>query len=100
MAVNLTGAYLCMKYGVSAMVQNGGGVVVNVASEAGIVGIKGQVAYNVSKAGTISLTKTLAMECAPLGIRVNAIAPGFFLTDQNRRLRSGRWTRPRPISPR
>ena len=76
MAVNLTGAYLCMKYGVPAMVQNGGGVVVNVASEAGLVGIKGQVVYNVSKAGMIALTRSSAVDLAEQGIRVNSVCPG------------------------
>lgn len=75
-AVNLTGAFLGMKYAVPAMVQNGGGVVVNVASEAGLVGIKGQVAYNVSKAGVIALTRSSAVDLAEKGIRVNSVCPG------------------------
>ena len=76
MAVNLTGAFLCMKYAVPAMIQKGGGVVVNVASEAGLVGIKGQVAYNVSKAGVIALTRSSAVDLAEKGIRVNSVCPG------------------------
>jgi len=76
MAVNLTGAFLGMKYAVPAMTQNGGGVVVNVASEAGLVGIKGQVAYNVSKAGVIALTRSSAVDLAEKGIRVNSVCPG------------------------
>jgi NAD(P)-dependent dehydrogenase (short-subunit alcohol dehydrogenase family) len=58
------------------MVKNGGGVIVNVASEAGLVGIKGQVAYNVSKAGMIALTRSCAVDLADRGIRVNAVCPG------------------------
>jgi NAD(P)-dependent dehydrogenase (short-subunit alcohol dehydrogenase family) len=76
LAVNLSGAFLCTKYAVPAMVQGGGGVVVNVASEAGLVGIKGQVAYNVSKGGMIALTRSCAVDLAGRGIRVNCVCPG------------------------
>lgn len=76
MAVNLSGAFLCTKYAVPVMVQGGGGVVVNVASEAGLVGIRGQVAYNVSKGGMIALTRSCAVDLAERGIRVNCVCPG------------------------
>jgi NAD(P)-dependent dehydrogenase (short-subunit alcohol dehydrogenase family) len=76
LAVNLTGAFLCTKYAVPVMVQGGGGVVVNVASEAGLVGIKGQVVYNVSKGGMIALTRSCAVDLAERGIRVNCVCPG------------------------
>lgn len=76
LAVNLSGAFLCTKYAVPAMVQSGGGVVVNIASEAGLVGIKGQVAYNVSKGGMIALTRSCAVDLAERGIRVNCVCPG------------------------
>ena len=62
LAVNLTGAFLCIKYAVPAMAK--GGAIVNVASEAGLVGIRNQVAYNVSKGGLISLTKSCAVDFA------------------------------------
>ncbi|BAM01326.1 MULTISPECIES: SDR family NAD(P)-dependent oxidoreductase [Caldilinea] len=74
--VNLTGAFLCTKYGAQAMLNGGCGVIVNVASEAGLVGIPKQVAYNVSKAGMISLTKSCAVDLARRGIRVNCVCPG------------------------
>jgi NAD(P)-dependent dehydrogenase (short-subunit alcohol dehydrogenase family) len=74
LAVNLTGAFLCIKYAVPAMRR--GGVIVNVASEAGLVGIRNQVAYNVSKGGMISLTRSCAVDFAPKGIRVNCVCPG------------------------
>jgi NAD(P)-dependent dehydrogenase (short-subunit alcohol dehydrogenase family) len=53
-----------------------GGVIVNVASEAGLVGIRGQVAYNVSKAGMIALTRSCAVDLAEKGVRVNCVCPG------------------------
>lgn len=74
MAVNLTGAFLCIKHAVPVMAK--GGSIVNVASEAGLVGIRNQVAYNVSKAGLISLTKSCAVDFAARGIRVNCVCPG------------------------
>ncbi len=75
-AVNLTGAFLCIKHAVPAMARGKGGAIVNVASEAGLVGIRNQVAYNVSKGGMISLTKSCAVDFAPRGIRVNCVCPG------------------------
>jgi NAD(P)-dependent dehydrogenase (short-subunit alcohol dehydrogenase family) len=77
-AINLTGAFLCTKYAVPAMAD--GGVIVNVASEAGLIGIAGQVAYNVSKGGLINLTKSCAVDFAERGIRVNAVCPGTTFT--------------------
>ena len=76
MAINLTGAFLCIKHAVPAMMKGKGGAIVNVSSEAGLVGIRNQVAYNVSKGGLISLTKSCAVDFAPLGIRVNCVCPG------------------------
>jgi NAD(P)-dependent dehydrogenase (short-subunit alcohol dehydrogenase family) len=76
LAVNLSGAVLCTKYAVPAMIRGGGGAVINVASEAGLVGIKGQVAYNVSKGGMIALTRSCAVDLAGQGVRVNCVCPG------------------------
>jgi len=76
LGVNLTGAFLCTKHAVPLMAKNASGAIVNVASEAGLVGIRNQVAYNVSKAGMIALTRSCALDFAPLGIRVNCVCPG------------------------
>jgi NAD(P)-dependent dehydrogenase (short-subunit alcohol dehydrogenase family) len=76
MAVNLTGAFLCIKHAVPAMQRGKGGAIVNVASEAGLVGIRNQVAYNVSKGGMIALTRSCAVDFASAGIRVNCVCPG------------------------
>lgn len=93
--VNLTGPFLCARYCVPVMRRGGGGVIVNVASEAGLVGIRGQVAYNVTKAGLIGFTRSLAVDGAP-AIRANCICPGTSDTP----LVAARWraspTRQRP----
>ena len=76
LTTNLTGAFLCTKYAVPAMTRNDGGVIINVSSEAGLVGIEGQVAYNVSKGGMLALTRSCAVDFADRGVRVNAVCPG------------------------
>lgn len=77
--VNLTGVFLVAQRAARRMVADGGGVIINIASVSGMVGMPGYASYNVSKAGVIELTRTLALELAP-DVRVNAIAPGYVLT--------------------
>ena len=74
--VNLKGVFLCSKYCIPEMIKGGGGSIVNIGSEAGIVGIKNQVAYNVSKSGIIALTKSTAIDFATHSVRVNCVCPG------------------------
>ena len=78
--VNLNGVMLCMKYEVPAMLKQGGGVIVNIASTAGITQGPGAYAYTASKHGVVGLTKVAAVAYAKAGIRVNSVCPGFVET--------------------
>jgi len=85
LGVNLTGAFFVAQAAARLMSETGTrGVIVNTASVSGLVGMPNYVSYNVSKAGLIAMTKTMALELAPR-IRVNAICPGYVLTDMQRR---------------
>lgn len=75
-AINLKGVWLCMKYEIPVLLKNGGGAIVNTASDAGLIGVKRTGAYVASKHGVVGLTKTAALEYAKQGIRVNAVCPG------------------------
>ena len=79
MDINLGGMYLCSKEAIKRMEKQQSGVVLFTASNNGMEGRPYYVDYNASKAGVISLTKTLALECAPW-LRVNSICPGYVLT--------------------
>jgi len=80
LAVNLTGQFLMARSVLPTMVNQGGGVIVNIASIAAVVAGSGGVAYTVSKHGVLGLTRELAFEYGPLGVRVNAVGPGAIMT--------------------
>lgn len=86
-AVHVRGAFLCSKYAIQSMVDRGaGGVIVNVASVAALVGIQHLSAYSAAKGAVVSLTRSMAADFAPNGIRVNCIAPGTSMTPLGKRL--------------
>ena len=103
--------YVCQAVG-PHLRERGSGSVINVASVAGLAAAPGLVPYGASKAAVVSLTRTLAVEWAPLGIRVNALCPGWTATDLNKNLWGGpdggqatvanvpmrRWARPEEMA--
>lgn len=80
-AVHLRGTFLCARRAVDAMLEAGDGVIVNIASQLGQIGGVQLCHYSAAKAGIIGLTKAMARELSPRGVRVNAVAPGPINTD-------------------
>jgi len=80
MRINLRGVWLCMKYEIQQMLQQGGGAIVNMASNAAMQATAMLPAYAASKAGVVSLSQTAAVEVAAKGIRINCINPGLIRT--------------------
>ncbi len=76
MSVNVKGTFLCLKCEIAAMLKNGGGAIVNLASVAGLIGFPGLGPYAASKHAINGLTKNAALEYSKLGIRVNSVCPG------------------------
>lgn len=83
---NLRSAWLCSRAAVRTMMRKRYGRIVNVTSISGLLGQGGQTNYSASKAGLVGLTKALAKEVGPRKITVNAVAPGFIITDLTRDL--------------
>lgn len=80
MGVNLDGMYFCLKHEIPAMIETGGGAIVNTASTGGLAGTPGLATYTSSKWGVNGLTKTVALEFGKKGVRVNSICPGMTKT--------------------
>ena len=84
--VNLKGAFNMIRHCAGIFIRNRGGSIVNISSVSGLMGNAGQINYAASKAGLVGLTKSVAKELAPRGVRCNAVAPGFIDTDMTRAL--------------
>jgi 3-oxoacyl-[acyl-carrier protein] reductase len=86
LAVNLKGAFLCVRAATKSMMKARYGHIVNIASIVGVAGAAGQANYAASKGGLIALTKTIAKELGSRNITCNAVAPGFIQTDMTKDL--------------
>lgn len=80
MKINLYGTFYCMKHEINAMLETGGGSIVNTSSGAGLIGIPNNAPYNAVKFGIVGMTRNTAMDYGSKGIRVNALAPGSTMT--------------------
>ncbi len=82
--VNLRAAFVCCKHALPHLVASGHGAIVNVASTSGIAGNTNQAAYVASKHGLVGLTRAIALDYGPHGVRANVVAPGFIETERSR----------------
>jgi len=84
LSINLDSVYHCSKYGIPMIIRCGGGSVINTSSSAGVIGIPFCDAYTATKGATTALTRSMAVEYGPHGVRVNCIAPAAIATDMVR----------------
>jgi NAD(P)-dependent dehydrogenase (short-subunit alcohol dehydrogenase family) len=110
--VNLVGGFLTARAVVPHMVKQKSGSIINMASMIGMVGLADRPSYTASKGAVLQFTRTLALELAPHGVRVNAISPGPFATEMNipvthdpaknewfiQRIPLGRWGKPEELA--
>ena len=89
-AINLRGVWLGMKYALPELIKRGGGSIISTASIAGIIALRGSVAYSAAKAGVIGMTRVVAAEYGRYNIRANCICPGFIHTEMADRIAGGR----------
>jgi NAD(P)-dependent dehydrogenase (short-subunit alcohol dehydrogenase family) len=87
--LNVTSMFFCLRNEIPHMLANGGGVIVNTASGAGLIGIKGTAVYATAKHAVVGLTRSAALDYADQNIRINAVAPGIIETDMMRRVSGG-----------
>jgi 3-oxoacyl-[acyl-carrier protein] reductase len=86
LTINLTSAFLVSKHIAMDMMKHKSGSIINMSSVVGVGGNPGQTNYSASKAGLIGFTKSLAKEVASRGVRVNAVAPGYIITEMTEKL--------------
>ena len=84
LSINLDGLFFSSKYAIPMIIRSGGGAVLNTASSAAVTGVPECAAYTASKGATVALTRAMAVEYGPLGVRVNCVAPAAILTDMAR----------------
>lgn len=87
--LDLFGTFLGCRYGIPALIQSGGGSVINMSSNLALMGIHGRDCYTAAKGAIAALTRSLAVEYAPQRVRVNALAPSATMTDRVKKLMAG-----------